>query len=163
MIEDSGRGWRKVVASPRPLEIIGLDMVRGLLDRRAVVIAGGGGGIPVTRREGDLEGVEAVIDKDRTAALLAIQLGAELLAIVTDVPEVYADFGTDRQRALRRITVSEARKLLAEGQFPAGSMGPKIESSADFAAASGGRSIITDAGHLLEALEGESGTTVSGA
>lgn len=161
MMEDAGRGWRKVVASPRPVEVLGVDTVRDLLASNHVVIAGGGGGIPVVLDpDGDYRGVEAVIDKDRTAALLALQLSAELLVIVTEVPEVYRNFGQKNQKVLRKMTVREARRLLAAGQFPAGSMGPKVESAADFVAASGGHAVITDSEHLHAALAGRAGTTV---
>jgi carbamate kinase len=161
MMEDAGRGWRKVVASPHPVEVLGVDTVRDLLARNHVVIAGGGGGIPVVLDpDGDYRGVEAVIDKDRTAALLALQLSAELLVIVTEVPEVYRNFGQKNQKVLRKMTVREARRLLAAGQFPAGSMGPKVESAADFVEASGGRAVITDSEHLPASLAGRAGTTV---
>ncbi len=161
MIEDSGRGWRKVVASPRPLEVLGTRTVRELLARDAVVIAGGGGGIPVIRDgEGGLLGVEAVIDKDRTAALLATELKATLLAIVTDVDRVYQNHGQKNERPLDVLTVKQARRLGEAGQFPPGSMGPKVESAADFAEASGGRAIITDTENLEAAVRGEAGTSI---
>lgn len=161
MIEDAGRGWRKVVASPRPTAVIGLPTVADLLARNAFVIAGGGGGIPVVHKpDGGLLGVEAVIDKDRTAALYAGELHASRMVIVTDVPEVYSNFGKKSQRPIRVMTVTEARRKLAAGAFPAGSMGPKIEASATFAEASGGRAVITDSEHLAAALAGSSGTTI---
>ncbi|MDX1503654.1 MAG: carbamate kinase [Thermoanaerobaculia bacterium] len=161
MMEDAGRGWRKVVASPRPLEMLGLGTVADLLARNHVVIAGGGGGIPVVPLpDGGHRGVEAVIDKDRTAAILGTRLKAEVMVIVTDVPEVYRNYGKRSQRAIRRIRVKQARRLLDSGHFPPGSMGPKIESAADFVDASGGRAIITNAASLRRAIEGEAGTTV---
>jgi carbamate kinase len=161
MMEDAGRGWRKVVASPRPVEVLGVDTVRDLLASDHVVIAGGGGGIPVVREAGGaLRGVEAVIDKDRTAAVLGRCLSAELMVIATEVPEIYRNFGQKSQRPIRDMTVSRARKLLAAGQFPPGSMGPKVEAAADFVEASGGRAVITDSAHLHEALDGKAGTTI---
>lgn len=160
MIDDAGRGWRKVVASPRPLEMVGVSTVEGLLRQDRIVIAGGGGGIPVVRDgTGDLVGVEAVIDKDRTAAMLGLELKASRLIIVTDVAEVYRNFGEKSQTAMPAITVTEARKLLDAGVFPAGSMGPKIESAADFVDG-GGQAIITDSDNLQAALEGRAGTCI---
>lgn len=153
-------GWRKVVPSPRPLELLGIDSVRELLRRDRVVIAGGGGGIPVVRRGDRLEGIEAVIDKDRTASLLARQLAADLFLILTNVARVKRDFGTERERELPVLGVEEALALLAEGQFPAGSMGPKIESAIEFVTATGRRVIITDIDHVQEAVDGAAGTAI---
>jgi len=166
MVHDAGRGWRKVVPSPRPLEVLGVPVVRALLARGDLVIAGGGGGIPVVRRAdgspggGALEGIEAVIDKDRTAALLARELGADLLINLTGVPEVRRGFGTAEERPLPRLTVEEARRLLAAGEFPAGSMGPKIESAVEFVEATGNRVLITDIDTLPAALAGDGGTVI---
>jgi carbamate kinase len=161
MVEDAGRGWRKVVASPHPVEVLGVPAVRQLLGRGHVVIAGGGGGIPVVRRgRGQLVGVEAVIDKDRTSALLARELDADVLVILTGVPQVLKDFGKKTQRPLSSLTPAEARRLLAQGQFPPGSMGPKIESCIEFVEATGRRALITDIEHLAEAMAGESGTVI---
>lgn len=161
MIEDSGRGWRKVVASPRPLEALGVPAMRRLLAAGDVVIAGGGGGIPVVRHDdGRLEGVEAVIDKDFTSALLARALEADLFINLTGVARVMADFGTPEERPLPVLPLAEARRLLAEGQFPAGSMGPKIRSSIEFVEATGKRVLITDIDHLEAAMAGESGTVI---
>lgn len=158
MIEDSGRGWRRVVASPRPLEVLGVPALRDLLAHGHVVIAGGGGGIPVLRDSGVVCGVEAVIDKDRTAALLARELRADLLIILTGVPQVVKNFGKKSARPLPRLSVREARRLLAEGQFPPGSMGPKIEAAADFVEATQKPAVITDIEHLPEALDRRNGT-----
>lgn len=161
MVHDAGRGWRKVVPSPRPLEVLGVPAVRALVDRGDVVIAGGGGGIPVIREPGGaLVGVEAVIDKDHTAALLARELGAELLVNLTGVSEVRRDFGTDDERPLPRLSAAEARRLLGEGEFPPGSMGPKIGSAVEFVEATGGRVLITDIDTLPAALDGEGGTLI---
>jgi carbamate kinase len=152
MKEDSGRGYRKVVPSPKPIEIVQLDAIHALLDRGHCVIAGGGGGIPVIRdASGYLVGVEAVIDKDRLSALLAAKLGAELYIILTGVEKVALDFGKPTQRWVDRMTASEARKHLAEGQFPPGSMGPKIESALAYLEGGGHDVLITTA----EALKGK--------
>ncbi|HXO19001.1 MAG TPA: carbamate kinase [Thermoanaerobaculia bacterium] len=161
MVEDAGRGWRKVVASPRPLEILEVAALRDLLSRHYVLIAGGGGGIPVIRRRnGQIFGVEAVIDKDRTSALLARELQADLFVILTGVAQVMRNFGKKSEEPLPVLPLSEARRMLARGQFPAGSMGPKIESAIDFVAATGRKVLITDIEHLPAALSGESGTAI---
>ncbi|HPS66912.1 MAG TPA: carbamate kinase [Holophaga sp.] len=152
MKEDAGRGWRKVVPSPKPVEIVQIESIKLLLEGGHCVIAGGGGGIPVIRdASGLLVGVEAVIDKDRLSSLLADQLGADTYVILTSVPKVALDFGKPTQRWIDRMTASEAAKHLAEGQFPAGSMGPKIESALSFIQAGGHEVLITTA----EALENE--------
>ena len=157
MKEDSGRGWRKVVPSPKPLEIVQLDAIKTLLQHGHSVIAGGGGGIPVIRdASGFLVGVEAVIDKDRLSALLAAQLDADLFIILTGVAKVALDFGKLTQRWMDRLTATEARKHLAEGQFPPGSMGPKIESALAYLDAGGHEVLITTA----EALAVEDPETV---
>jgi len=158
--EGNGNGWRKVVPSPRPLELLGMGSVRELLAAHRVVVAGGGGGIPVVRDGRRLRGVEAVIDKDRTASLLARELGAELFLILTNVARVKKDFGTEQEEDLPVLSVGYARSLLAEGQFPAGSMGPKIEAAMDFVAATGRRVIITDIDHVHDALDGNAGTAI---
>ncbi len=161
MVEDAGRGYRRVVASPEPLEIVEWPALRALVDAHVVVVAAGGGGIPVVRSGGGaLAGVEAVVDKDRTSSLLARSLPADLLLVLTAVPEVYADYGRPQQRALRRLSVAEARALLAAGQFAAGSMGPKVEAAAAFTAACGRPAIITSADRILDALAGTGGTTL---
>jgi carbamate kinase len=160
MAPDAGRGWRRVVASPRPREVLGSDHVRLLLESGTVVIAGGGGGIPVTRTEQGLEGVAGVIDKDRCTAELALGIGADLLVLLTGVPRVAIDFGTRWERELSRITVSEAMRGLAGGEFPAGSMGPKVEAAERFVEACGGSAVITAAGHLVSAVSGQDGTWV---
>ncbi|MDP2875655.1 MAG: carbamate kinase [Holophaga sp.] len=144
MKEDAGRGWRKVVPSPKPLEIVQLEAVKLLLEAGHCVIAGGGGGIPVIRdASGFLVGVEAVIDKDRLSSLLADQLGADTYVILTGVDKVAIDFGKPTQKWLDRMTVTEARQHAADGQFPAGSMGPKIESAIAFIVAGGHEVLIT--------------------
>jgi len=160
-IQEQEHGWRKVVPSPRPLEILGLQGVRDLLGGRRVVIAGGGGGIPVVRDNGTVHGVEAVIDKDRTASLLARELEADLFLILTNVARVKRDFGTENEAELPHLALDEARELLAAGQFPAGSMGPKMEAAIDFVAATGRRVVITDIVHVHDAVDGTAGTTIS--
>ena len=157
--EDAGRGWRRVVASPKPLAIIEEDTIRLLLQQDVIVIAVGGGGIPVVENAaGDLEGRAAVIDKDLASCLLAKNLKADLFIISTGVDKVAVDFMKPTQRFLDTLTVAEAKKYLAEGQFPAGSMGPKIEAAIDFLA-HGGKKVIITQPHLLEdAIAGRNGT-----
>lgn len=162
MREDSGRGWRKVVPSPRPLHILNRLAIGLLLEKVSVVIAAGGGGIPVVRgRDGQWRGIEAVIDKDYASALLAAELGAALYIILTAVPRVALDFGKPTQREVSRMTASEARGYLKEGQFPPGSMGPKMEAAIDFVDRSGKEVLITDVDHLREGLDGTAGTRVT--
>jgi carbamate kinase len=159
--EDAGRGWRRVVASPLPREIVEIDAIRDLVKKGYVVIAVGGGGIPVVRgADGELRGVAAVIDKDHASALLAGQLQADVFVISTAVEKVFLDYQKPTQRALERISAAEARRLLAEGQFPAGSMGPKIEAACNFLENGGRRAVITSPEHLVEALRGEQGTEI---
>jgi len=159
MKEDAGRGWRRVVASPKPIDIIEEDTIRLLLDQEVVVIAVGGGGIPVIEKEnGELEGRAAVIDKDFASCLLAINLKADLFIISTGVDKVAINFNKPDQKSLDRLTVAEAEQYQAEGQFPAGSMGPKIEAAIDFLK-NGGKEVIITQPHLLaEAIKGENGT-----
>ncbi|HOX46380.1 MAG TPA: carbamate kinase [Myxococcota bacterium] len=159
--EDAGRGWRRVVASPLPREILELDAVRLLVDAGVVVIAVGGGGIPVIRNAaGDLEGVPAVIDKDYASALLANQLRADRFIISTAVERVCLNYNKPDQRALPSLTLGEARRLLQAGQFPAGSMGPKIQAVASYLEAGGQEAIITSPEFLAKALQGEAGTKI---
>jgi carbamate kinase len=158
--EDSGRGYRRVVPSPEPLEVVDVDVVDHLLDMGVLVIAAGGGGIPVVREGDTLRGVDAVIDKDLTAALLARQLEADLLVIVTGVPCAYRHFGTSRQAPILTISAADVRKLAAAGHFPAGSMGPKMEAAARFVSRPGRRAIICDPPNLADALAGRAGTSV---
>lgn len=161
MREDAGRGWRHVVPSPRPLRILNVETIARMLGSATVVIAAGGGGVPVVRgRDGQWRGIEAVIDKDYASARLAADLGADLFIILTGVPKVSLDYGKPTQRALERISVADAERYLAEGQFPPGSMGPKIESAVEFVRATGQSVLITDVEVLREALEGKEGTVV---
>jgi carbamate kinase len=157
LVEDAGRGFRRVVPSPEPLEIVELDAIRALLSSGAVTIACGGGGIPVVRRDGRLKGVDAVIDKDRASALLATRLGAERLVILTEVPAVYRHFRKSNQQEVRELSAGEAESLLPE--LAEGSMRPKLEAAVDFAHA-GGETLITSFDALAAALESRAGTLV---
>lgn len=161
MREDSGRGWRKVVPSPRPMHILNHLAIALLLEKVPVVIAAGGGGIPVVRgRDGQWRGIEAVIDKDYASALLAVELDASLFIILTAVPAVALDFGKPTQRDVANMTAAEAKAWLKDGQFPDGSMGPKMEAAIDFVERSGHEVLITDVDHLREGLDGAAGTRV---
>jgi carbamate kinase len=160
MVMDANRGYRRVVPSPRPLEIVEADVIRKLLKLGVVVIAVGGGGVPVLRKGESLVGIEAVIDKDRAAAVLGAMVNAERLVILTNVHEVYLDFGTPSQKAIRKIKLAEAKKLYAAGEFPPGSMGPKIDAAIDFLESGGRRVIISDATMLFEACRGNAGTHI---
>jgi carbamate kinase len=159
IVHDSGRGWRRVVPSPLPLEVVELESIRALLRGGAIAVACGGGGIPVARRDGRLAGLDAVIDKDRASSLLARELGADRLVILTDVPALYRGFGTDRQEEVREVAADEAEALLPE--LAAGSMRPKVEAAIEFARATGHEALITSAAALSEALAGEAGTRIS--
>jgi len=158
-IEDSGRGWRKVVPSPKPQEIVELNLIKTLVDAGAIVIASGGGGIPVVKEAGSLVGVEAVIDKDLASSLLAKQLGADMLIIATDVPYVAINYGKPEQENLKELSVQEAEKYLDEGQFGKGSMGPKVQAALSFVK-TGGEAIIAALSDLREAVKGQSGTKI---
>ena len=162
VVEDAGRGWRRVVASPAPLRIVEEDAIRSLVEDGFVVIAAGGGGIPVVAdADGNLSGVAAVIDKDLACALLATRIGAELLLITTAVEQVALDYGTPEQRPVGRMTLAEAKERLAEGRhFAAGSMAPKIEAVIQFLEHGGTTAIITDPGNVERALAGETGTWI---
>src|SRR5215468_1124421 len=161
MVEDAGRGWRKVVASPKPRAIRGVAVAAALVNRGHIVIAAGGGGVPVVvSDEGEVRGVEAVIDKDYAASMLAASLSANLFIILTGVDRVAKDFGKPTQAALPEIDVPTAKRLLAEGQFPPGSMGPKIDAAIRFVEAGGDEVLVTRAERLSEALEGKTGTYI---
>jgi carbamate kinase len=160
-IEDSGRGWRRVVPSPPPVRILDLPAVRALLAAEVIPITVGGGGIPVARQQnGDYRGVSAVVDKDLTSAMLAAELGADALIMLTGVERVALDFGKPTQRPLDRLTVEEARRHLAEGQFPPGSMGPKIGAALDYLERGGTHVIITALDRMHDALCGTAGTRI---
>jgi carbamate kinase len=161
MKEDAGRGIRRVVASPEPKHIVEIDSIRRLVESGVVVIAAGGGGIPVRRnREGLLKGIDAVIDKDFAAAELARELGANVLIFVTGVARVAVGFRTPAQRDLEEIDLAELRRHQAAGEFPAGSMGPKMEAAARFLAHGGKEVLVCAPGNLSEALAGAGGTRV---
>jgi carbamate kinase len=158
VVHDAGRGWRRVVPSPQPLEVVEVEAIRALLRSRAIVIACGGGGIPAARRGAHLAGVDAVIDKDRASALLARELDADRLVILTEVPALYSAFGTEQQKELRELSADEAEALLPA--LAAGSMRPKLEASVDFVRATGHDALITSPAALAEALEGLTGTRI---
>lgn len=159
MVNDSGRGYRRTVPSPIPLSIVQGEMIRKLMDLGVIVIAAGGGGIPVTLSDHSV-GVEAVIDKDLSAAVLAKVVKAEVLLILTDVEKVFLDYGKPSQRPITRMTAQGCRKYLEEGQFPAGSMGPKIESAIKFLESGGKCVIISSLEKAEKALDGKAGTTI---
>ena len=154
-----GRGFRRLVPSPEPIKVIQRDMIRGAAAEGHIVIAAGGGGIPVHKTDrGDYEGVEAVIDKDRTSGVLATEIGADLLIILTAVDRVYLHFNTDRQTPLGAVTLAECNRYIDEGHFPEGSMGPKVEAVRDYLINGGARGLITSPACLDAALKGEAGT-----
>ena len=160
--EDRGeKGWRRVVASPEPLEVVDAPAVQALVEAGFVVVANGGGGIPVVRREdGSLEGVEAVIDKDLGAALLARTVDADVLVIATDVPNAVLRYGTPDAEAIGTVSVAGLRSLAAEGHFASGSMGPKVDAACRFVEHGGTRSVITDLAHIVDAVTGDNAGTV---
>jgi carbamate kinase len=160
-VEDSGRGWRRVVPSPMPLAILDTPAINALLAAGVIPIAAGGGGIPVVRAPGGgYRGVAAVVDKDLTSGLLAADVGAGQLVMLTGVERVALDFGKPTQRSIERLTVAEARKHLADGQFPPGSMGPKISAALQFIERGGPRAVITSLDKLDLALDGRAGTAI---
>ena len=161
MREDAGRGFRRLVPSPRPVEVIEKPEVECLLRSGAVVVACGGGGIPVIRQNGALSGVAAVIDKDLASSLLAGEIGAERLVISTAVPQVYVNYGRTNQQALESVSTRDLKEHLAAGQFPSGSMGPKIEAALDFLQRGGREVVITDPDHLAAAMAGKAGTHIT--
>ncbi len=161
MVMDARGGFRRVVPSPRPIEVVGTSFITAMLEMDdGLLIAAGGGGIPVVRGPEGLRGVEAVVDKDLASGLLASSIGAELLVMITDVPHVYVNYGKEGERAISSMSVEEALGYLEEGQFPPGSMGPKVQAAVDFLRAGGSRAIITNLEHSEAALKGEAGTTV---
>jgi carbamate kinase len=161
VVEDAGRGYRRVVASPIPIEIIELDAIQTLVQREFIVICVGGGGIPVIRdQNGDLQGVNAVIDKDRGTSLLSTGLKADLFIISTAVEKVAINFNKPDQKWLDRITAAEARQYMAEGHFAPGSMQPKIEAVLNFLDSGGPQALITDPANIGRALNGETGTWI---
>ncbi|WP_047219998.1 carbamate kinase, partial [Delftia lacustris] len=160
IVEDAGRGYRRVVPSPKPTKVLELNAIKTLVSAGHLVVAAGGGGIPVAEiGDGFYKGVEAVIDKDLTSALLARELGADLLLISTGVHQISINFKKPDQRALEQMTLAEARKYMAEGQFPPGSMGPKVEAAMRFLeGGSRGKVLITSPESVIDALDGKTGT-----
>ncbi|WP_206911439.1 carbamate kinase [Enterococcus sp. DIV0840] len=162
MMEDAGRGYRRVVPSPQPKAIHGVDAIVNLLNRNTIVIAGGGGGIPVVRdQNGLLKGIEAVIDKDRTGKKLAEQIDANVFMMLTDVSNVYINYGKENQEKLETISVKQAQQYMDEGHFADGSMGPKMEAAIGFAA-QGKTAIICSLEEADQALLGRAGTRITG-
>jgi carbamate kinase len=160
IVEDAGRGWRRVVASPQPLEIVELDAIKLALQHDYVVVAAGGGGIPVIRNhKGELRGAYAVIDKDWASSLLALGINADLFVISTGVEKVALNFNKPDQRWLDRVTLAEARQYIQEGQFAPGSMLPKVEAVVRFLERGGPQALITDPQNIARALRGETGTS----
>ena len=157
MVEDAGRGYRVVVPSPKPMKVVERKAITPLLREKLVVIAGGGGGIPIKL---DGRGVEAVIDKDWCAALIAREIDAELLLIVTAVPAVYKNFGKENQEMLSKLTVEEAKKMMEAGEFSEGSMKPKIEAAVYFLRHGGHKAVICGLENAAEAVEGKGGTEI---
>ena len=160
VIEDSGRGWRRVVPSPEPIEIVEKRAIRSLIDEGFVVIAVGGGGIPVIKEDGNFVGVEGVIDKDLASATLGKDISADRLIILTSVDRVYLNFGKTNQRAIEKMSVEEARKYMKEGHFKKGSMYPKILASIRFLEHGGKEVLITSPEKIQETLDGENGTII---
>ena len=160
VVEDAARGYRRVVPSPEPTEVVEEQVIRTLLAHGVLVIAAGGGGIPVVRTPEGLRGVEAVIDKDRVSALLATRLGVDCFIISTDADRVYVDYRKPTQRPLARVTASELQAHYAAGQFPPGNMGPKVESALRFLKNGGKEVIVTSYEHLRAAAHGEAGTHI---
>jgi carbamate kinase len=159
--EDAGRGWRRVVASPDPVEIVEKEAIRQLVAARSIVIASGGGGIPVLRENGQLRGVDAVIDKDLAGERLAVDVGASILVILTDISQVKLHYKTPQEKGLTQITVAEAKKYHAEGHFAKGSMEPKVRAAIRFIESGGERAIITSLDKATDALDGKAGTTIT--
>jgi carbamate kinase len=159
IVEDSGRGWRRVVPSPKPHKIFQGPMIRDSVIHGHIVISCGGGGVPVRYNENnDIVGVEAVIDKDLTSSLLGVEVGAELMIILTEVDQVYLNFKTPDQRPLHAVTLAETEEFIKQGHFAPGSMGPKVEAVASFLRGGGKRGLITSAARLRDALDGRAGT-----
>jgi carbamate kinase len=160
VVEDAARGWRRVVPSPEPLDIVEEPAIRALTDAGVIVIAAGGGGIPVARAGRGLRGLEAVIDKDRASALLAARLAVDVFVISTDADRVYLDYKKPAQRPLNRVTAGEMAQYLAEGHFPPGNMGPKVESALRFLRDGGREVVITSYERLVDAVRGQAGTHI---
>ncbi len=161
VVEDAARGWRRVVPSPEPVEILGVDIIEKIIDMGVLTIALGGGGIPVIKKEnGSIIGSEAVIDKDRSSALLAATLNVDVFIISTDADKVYLNYKKNNQKGLDTVTLSEIEKYYNEGHFPPGNMGPKIEAVMRFLRQGGKKAIITTFEFITDALDGNAGTTI---
>ena len=159
-IEDSGRGWRRVVPSPQPIKIMEKELINDLIEKKRIVIAAGGGGIPVVEKENKLKGVEAVIDKDRAGCILAQNTDSDFFLILTDVDNVMINYGTEAEKALKEVSISEIEKHLAEGQFGKGSMEPKVESAVKFVREGGKKAVITSLAKVKAAVKGNAGTII---
>jgi carbamate kinase len=160
IVEDAARGYRRVVPSPEPLEIVELEVIRDLVNDGVLVVACGGGGIPVVRDNGTLRGIEAVIDKDRASAVMATSLGVDVFAISTDTDYVYLDYKKPTQRPLTLVTAEDLEKYYSAGHFPPGNMGPKVESVLRFLHGGGKEAVITSYEHLCQAVAGRAGTRI---
>ncbi len=161
MAEDSGRGYRRVIASPKPIKIIEEETIKILANNGIIVIAAGGGGIPVVEDEnGKLIGIEAIIDKDLASSLLAKSIGVNTLIFLTSVDKAYINFGKENQSALDKVNINEIERYIQEGQFAPGSMLPKIKASIEFLKNGGEKVIIAKNGNLIEAYEGKTGTHI---
>ena len=160
MIEDSGRGYRRVVYSPEPLRILEINAIRHLIEAQNIVITCGGGGVPVRREGNELKGVEAVIDKDRASALLAQQMNVDQFIITTDIDAVYLDFGSDNEKKIKTISVEHAQQFLDDGEFPEGSMGPKVQAAIRFAQKTGRPALIGALDQMEAMIMGKSGTKI---
>ncbi|HVP55319.1 MAG TPA: carbamate kinase [Candidatus Eisenbacteria bacterium] len=160
IVEDAARGYRRVVPSPEPIEIVELDAIRALIEQGTLVVSVGGGGVPVISDGGELRGVEAVIDKDRASSLLATKLGVDLFVISTDTDYVYLNYRKPGQVPLKRVTASEMKRHLLAGHFPPGNMGPKVESVLRFLESGGREAVITSFEHLCDAVKGKAGTHI---
>lgn len=161
IVEDADRGWRRVVPSPMPVRVVEIEAIRALLGAGCVVIAVGGGGIPVIEEGGELRGVEAVIDKDHASRLLAVDIGADLLLMSTDVEQVALNYGKEDEQALSTLSIADAKRYYEEGQFPPGSMGPKILAGIAFLEAGGKDVVITNPESIERALDREAGTRLT--
>ena len=160
--EDSGRGWRRVVPSPVPQDIVELEVIRDMVDDGCVTVAAGGGGIPVVMKDGQYQAVDAIVDKDLVSSILAWRMHADMLIILTAVEKVYLNFNQPDQKAIDAMTAAEARTYLAQGQFAPGSMMPKVEACVKFVEAHpGGKALITSLGHAAEGLRGQTGTLIT--
>ena len=161
VMEDAGRGWRRVVASPTPKAILESEAIKALVDQGFIVVCVGGGGIPVIEKAGELQGVAAVIDKDYASSLLAKELQADAFLVTTAVEKVAIHYGKPEQKNLDHITMSEAVRYMAEGHFPPGSMGPKMSAVLGYLAGGSGEGIITSPNRLVMSINGESGTRIT--